>query len=77
MLSSNGRIDKAELRSLLESHSDEERVSDHLLHHWLSEGEVERVMAMYDLDHSGDLSLEEFQNLVRPDDVTLALVAAA
>eukprot|EP00877_Chromochloris_zofingiensis_P011145 jgi/Chrzof1/6284/Cz18g00050.t1 len=60
----NGRIDKAELRSLLESHSDEERVSDHLLHHWLSEGEVERVMAMYDLDHSGDLSLEEFQNLV-------------
>jgi EF hand len=31
--------------------------------HWYTEGDIDRVMNLYDVDHSGDISLDEFGKL--------------
>lgn len=59
----DGRIDLNELRALLEA-TCSGSVSNHLLQHWLSQDEVARVMARYDLDGSGDMDRAEFESLV-------------
>jgi len=59
----DGRIDLDELRALLET-TCSDSVESHLIQHWLSEEEVARVMSQYDLDRSGDLDRNEFEQLV-------------
>lgn len=56
----NGRIDKYELRGLLES---TEGGSVYLTQHWYTQEEVDRIMAMYDVDESGDITFDEFCKL--------------
>lgn len=58
----NGRIDRDELRMLLES--TDEGGSYLLSQHWLPEQELDAAMAKYDKDASGDITFDEFQRLI-------------
>lgn len=58
----NGRIDREELRALLES--TEQGTAYLFTEHWLPEAELEKVMKTYDTDGSGDISFDEFKQLI-------------
>lgn len=58
----NGRIDRDELKALLE------RVNTgttETIHGWWSDEDVEKVMQQYDTDKSGDIDFQEFEVLAR------------
>jgi len=57
----NGKIDREELRLLLESVDNATTV---LCQHWLPEEELDRTIQTYDKDGNGTIDFEEFKNIV-------------